>query len=133
MTRHIFLLKKSWSFWNTRFSESLEPKRCGVKKLFLQILSWCMIFRVNFLWRKKELLAAKVLRIFPQTPPYRTFWTTWICHTLPLSSQQLSIPRDEIADGYLQLISLNPEQEAPSATASQHRDHTAYSPRTRRP
>ena len=71
-----------------------------------QILRWYILFRVKFLWRKKELLATKVLHTFPQTPPYKSFWTTWICHTLTPCNQQLppSTGR-KLQHYYLQLLS----------------------------
>ena len=93
-SRHttLSLLPKIWTLWITRFSESFNPKRCAATNIILKILRWHILFRVKFLRRKKELIAAKVLHTFPQTPLYKIFWTTLMCHTLPLRNQQLPPP-----------------------------------------
>ena len=108
MTRRtmISVLTKTWPHWITRFSENLNPNICGATKIIWQILRWYIFFRIKFLWRRNELLAAKVLHIFPQIPPYKSFWTTWICHTLPLCNQQLPpSPGRKLQYYYLQLLS----------------------------
>ena len=68
--------------------KSEKIRRSEIK--ILQILKWCIIFRVKFLCKKKELLEAQVLRAFSQTPSYKTFLTPQIRHP---RVQKISLPK----------------------------------------
>ena len=103
--------------------------------MILQILRWCILFRLKLIWRKKELLVAKAFcSKHCQNSSLQNFLDHLdISHTTDQQPTTLPFPRKEFAS---MLPTPNysargphclpqPSQEAQTSTASQHGEHTA--------